>query len=365
MEAWKMGVKVRISKGKLYLDIYWNGRRWWEPLRLSVCPDNRQNKAIMKLAEVCRSKREAQIVSGEWNLLDPIAGKTPLYSYIQGLGAKRTKRNRLNSVLVKLKNYPGGETLQLGQITAKWFENFRDYLLKDCGLKQNTAASYETAIRMALKQAVRESILPSSPADGVKAIGGIEANRIFLTENEVKSIAQTETLSDLEVTVKKAFLFACYTGLRVSDLKSITWGDIQHGPDQIIKRQKKTKDIVYVPLNKTAWGIINDEAVHRHDEKVFPLLEEEGYTRLRALAKRAEITKWIGWHTARHTFAVLSLEAGAEIYTVCKLLGHTDVKTTQVYAKATDKMKRAAVDALPAIELEVKKQADDSTAPNG
>jgi site-specific recombinase XerD len=353
-----MGVNVRISKGKLYLDIYWNGRRWWEALHLSVCSQSKQNKAILKLAEVCRSKREAQIVSGEWGLLDPLAGKVSLYSYVQGLGAKRTKKNRLNSVLGKLKSYPGGETLQLGQVTAKWVENFRDYLLNECGLKQNTAASYETAIRIALKQAVRDSILPVNPADGVKAIGGIESHRIFLTESEVKSIALAEASDELEITVKKAFLFACYTGLRVSDLKSITWGDVQHGSNQLIKRQKKTKDIVYVPLNKTAGEIINHKALHPHEEKVFPLLESEGYTRLRALAQRAGIKKRIGWHTARHTFAVLSLEAGAEIYTVSKLLGHTDVKTTQVYAKVTDKLKRAAVDALPAIELGCKKVAE-------
>jgi integrase len=155
--------------------------------------------------------------------------------------------------------------------------------------------------------------------------------------------------------VKKAFLFSCYTGLRISDLKTLIWGDIQHGPDQIIKRQKKTKEIVYIPLNKIAWGIINDGYLHNYTETIFPLLEKVLYYTLRTLAKRAGIEKKIGWHTARHTFAVLSLEAGAEIYTVSKLLGHTDVKTTQVYAKATDKMKRAVVDALPEIELKVKK----------
>jgi site-specific recombinase XerD len=62
------------------------------------------------------------------------------------------------------------------------------------------------------------------------------------------------------------------------------------------------------------------------------------------------VRKRIGWHTARYTLAVLALEAGAELYTVSRRLGHTDIKTTQVYAKATDKLKRAAVDALPKLE---------------
>jgi site-specific recombinase XerD len=68
-------------------------------------------------------------------------------------------------------------------------------------------------------------------------------------------------------------------------------------------------------------------------------------------ATRAGIQKHIGWHTARHTFAVISLESGADIYTVSKLLGHTNIRTTQIYAKATDKMKRDAVNALPAINF--------------
>ncbi|MDR1301459.1 MAG: tyrosine-type recombinase/integrase [Treponema sp.] len=68
-------------------------------------------------------------------------------------------------------------------------------------------------------------------------------------------------------------------------------------------------------------------------------------------AKKAELEKKISWHTARHTFAVVSLEAGAEIYTILKLLGHTNLKTTQVYAKATDKMKREAVNGLPEIVI--------------
>jgi hypothetical protein len=147
MEAWNMGIKVRESKGKLYLDIYWKGRRWWEPLHLSVCTDKKQHREILKMAEICRGKREAQIVSDEWGFLGLLAGKKALYAYVQGLSSKRTKTGRLHLMLGKLKDFPrGGEAIQIGQITAKWLEDFRGYLLKDCGLKQNSAASYYTAV---------------------------------------------------------------------------------------------------------------------------------------------------------------------------------------------------------------------------
>jgi site-specific recombinase XerD len=104
-----------------------------------------------------------------------------------------------------------------------------------------------------------------------------------------------------------------------------------------------------------AWSIINDGTIHKYTDFIFPLLSmlkrTTRFDRFQKWATRAGIEKHIGWHTARHTFAVLSLESGVEIFTVSKLLGHTSIKTTQIYAKATDKMKREAVNALPEIKI--------------
>jgi integrase len=136
---------------------------------------------------------------------------------------------------------------------------------------------------------------------------------------------------------------------------TITWGDIEHNPLQIVKRQKKTKVKVFIPLSSMAWSIINDGTIHKYSELIFPMLtmikRTLRFERLQKWVASTGLQKHIGWHTARHTFAVLSLESGAEIYTVSKLLGHRDIKTTQVYAKATDKMKREAVNALPVINI--------------
>jgi site-specific recombinase XerD len=121
-----------------------------------------------------------------------------------------------------------------------------------------------------------------------------------------------------------------------------------------MKKQKKTGNRVYIPLSESAWKAINDGAIHNFKDKIFPALSalRHDYREiLKGWAKAAGIQKNVAWHTARRTFAVLSLEGGAGIYTVSKLLGHTSLDTTQVYARATDKLKRAAVDALPAVEI--------------
>jgi len=345
-----MSVKIREKNGYLYLDIYCNGRRKWEALHLTVSSDRRQNREVMRLAEICRSKRELQVVSGEWGLSDPCGGKKNFYLYLSELKGNVSK----NSVLKVLERYPGGSSIQIGQINEKWLNDFQEYLLNDCNLSGSTPHIYEKTIRIALKKAERERIIASNPAVRVKAIKKTESNRVFLNVDEIQKMAAYPVNTDLYADVKKAFLFSCCTGLRISDLRTLTWENIEHNPPQIIKNQKKTGRKVFIPLNETAWKIINDGSMHSCAEAVFPLVSSSTWTMneyLMRWAQRAGVQKQIGWHTARHTFAVLSLESGADIYTVSRLLGHTDVQTTQIYAKATDKMKREAVNALPQIEI--------------
>jgi integrase len=207
---------------------------------------------------------------------------------------------------------------------------------------------------MALNKAVRENIIPRNPAGAVKSISVPDADKVYLAPDELQRLADTPLKGELGGEVRKAFLFSCFTGLRVSDLKSLSWGDIELNPLQLIKRQKKTGNKVYVPLHETAWKLINDGTIHSHTDLVFPRfggIKDAVNNYLSRWAEKAGIEKKIGWHTGRHTAAVLLLEGGAEIYTVSKLLGHTDLKTTLVYAKATDKMKRQAVNGLPEINI--------------
>jgi integrase len=142
--------------------------------------------------------------------------------------------------------------------------------------------------------------------------------------------------------------------LRISDIKSLKWGDIELDPLQIIKRQKKTQRAVYVPLKETTWGIINDGKEHNPLDKVFSLLantKSQTNQYLIKWAERAGIKKPVGWHTARRTFATWELEHGVDIYTVSKLLGHKNIKQVAKYAQATDKLRCSAVAALPEIKI--------------
>jgi integrase len=349
-----MSVKVREKRGKLYLDVYMGGKRTWEALHLAITNDKYQNKEIMRMAEICRSKKETQLLAGSWNIQDPTAGKKRFLTYLEELAKARINNDYIIGCIRYLKKYTNGNTIQLSQITPQWVDGLQKYLLNETKLSPTTAYDYSKAIRMALRKAVNDNILIKNPAESVKGLPEPETDLIFLNIDEVQKLANTELSGELGAEIKNAFIFACYTGLRISDIKTLAWGDIERNPIQIIKRQKKTKRAVYVPLNDTAWNIIDDSAGHNPDDRIFSLLantKSQTNQYLIKWAEKAGIKKPVGWHTARRTFATWELEHGADIYTVAKLLGHKNIKQVAKYAQATDKLRRSAVAALPGIEI--------------
>jgi site-specific recombinase XerD len=344
-----MGVNIWINRGKIYLDVYTGGRRWRESTGLSICPDKVQNKEIMRLAEILRSKKELQVVSGSNGLIDPILGKQSLFQYVKAAGEKKEKKHALNKVLPYLKKY--GADIQIGQITPVWFESLQSWLIKENNLAPKTCENYTCSIRALLKIAVRDNIIPKDPCSPVKHVVVPEKLKDYLTVDEIEKLIHTPIGGELGHEVRKAFLFGLCTGLRISDLRALTWGDINIDRMQIELKQGKTQRAVYIPLKDEAWkSIFDNTTIHRRDSLVFPLLSSSKTNTnqyLVAWGKKAGITKPMGWHITRHTFATLSLENGADLFTVQKLLGHTKIGTTQVYAKATDKKRREAIDALP------------------
>jgi site-specific recombinase XerD len=348
-----MSVKVREKRGKLYLDIYQGGKRTWESLHLELTKDKMRNKEIWRLAEICRSKRETQLLTGAWDINDPVAGKVSLIGYMEKYSKNYKNPNVVNCCIKYIKEFHSG-SIQLIQVTPKWIDDFQSFLLKKNNLSQGTAAFYARILRSALKRAVTNEMILRNPADAVQKISTPEPEMIFLNINEVKALAGVSIDDSYGAEVRRAFLFSCYTGLRISDIETLTWGKIETNPMQIIKSQEKTKNPAYIPLSKSAQALIVDGKPHTQSENVFNLSDHNrrtSYNYLRDWAERAGIKKTIGWHTARRTFATMALENGADIYTVAKLLGHVNISNVAKYAKVTDKLRLEAVNALPEIGI--------------
>jgi len=348
-----MGVSVQNKGSTLYLVISQGRKRIWQSLGLKLTGDARQDKDIYKLADITRSKREMQIVSGEWGIVDQTGGSMSLLAYARKIAEGKQAKDHLTKSLKYLEQY--GAEIQLSQISASWIEDYQNWLLRESGLGKSTVSHYSAALRLVLRRAERDLLIIRNPAKGVRGITPPETIKEYLTAAELQQLYNTELGGQLGAEVKRAFLFAAFTGLRVSDLRTLTWADIKRDTMQLIKRQQKTGRIVSEPLHATAWELIEAGALSKRTSPVFPLLaatQANTNQYLKQWAERAGIQKNIGWHTARHTFATLALQYGADFYTVSKLLGHTKTQTTAVYIQAGDKGKRDAVDGLPGLVMQ-------------
>lgn len=202
----------------------------------------------------------------------------------------------------------------------------------------NTRNHYIAALRHIYDCAVREEILDRNPFRDIKKERIVPA-REFLSESEVRALVDAPC--EIPV-VKSAFLFSCFTGLRWGDLVALTRSNLQE--NYLVFRQKKTG----IPSRILIPEIVR-ELVSPGD-RLFPLPSYDVMRRvLPQWIKAAGITKVITFHCARHTFATLQISLGTDIYVVSKMLGHSDVRTTQVYAKLVDQRRDDAMNLLASL----------------
>lgn len=361
MEYKKEPVKLRqrkTSKGltSLYLDIYSRGRRKYEYLHLYLIPEkNRQdkekNKQTLRLAEAVCAKRIVEIRNHEFGFMNDTS-EVLFFDYFQTLcdtrnGDKNSGTKCIwESCLKHMKMYEKKE-ITLANIDSRWIDGFKEYLSKS-NLSINTQWLYFSKLRAALKKAYNDGILMRDVLRGISSVKKAETTRMYLTLDEMRVLADTECNNDV---CKRAFLFSCLTGLRKSDVENLTWADVHEQGEftRIVFRQQKTKGQEYLDISKEAVMLMGDRK--QNSTHVFELaVSDVKINRVIAKwVKTAGIDKKITFHCARHSFATLMLDTGTDIYTVSKLLGHSDVATTQIYAKVLDKNKQAAVANMPKI----------------
>lgn len=147
-------------------------------------------------------------------------------------------------------------------------------------------------------------------------------------------------------------LLSCLTGLRKSDIQKLTWSEVQKFGEytRIVFKQKKTGGQEYLDITPQAEKYLGERG--NPDDFVFVGFTYGSWTslELQRWSLTAGLKKNLTFHCGRHTFAVLMLDLGADIYTVSKLLGHKELATTQIYAKVLDKNKQNAVSLIPNIE---------------
>jgi integrase len=273
--------------------------------------------------------------------------------------SKDRHRNSSQSIIVNwnrvwelLKLFTNNQSLPFSQINLSKAEEIRRFMLTaPCGgnkkgtVSHNTAATYYSIFKAGLKQAFIDGYLTVDISAKIKGIQDQESRREHLSVEELNILA--ETPCDRPI-LKRAALFSALTGVRHCDIQKLKWKEIQIVGEQVRLNftQQKTKGVEYMPISEQAYELCGEPG--KPEQLVFEDLPDPSWISgpLKRWIKSAGITRNITFHCFRHTYATLQLAGGTDIYTVSKMLGHTNVKTTQIYAKVVDEKKQKATKAI-------------------
>lgn len=371
----KEPVKVRTKKladgsESYYLDIYVDGKRQYEFLKLYRLPEinarvKEQNRATLAAVETIKSKRIIELTNNKAGLKNTSGRSKMLLSDWMRTFYEEQKRRGVRGVKLLgtvsnlVSTYIGKNKVRMGDIDKNFRVAFIRWLQSEYKttwgnpLSPKSMSDYVGYFSTALNAAVRADIIPENPFMSLTPTERIkvpESKREFLTVDEIKTLIATECPRE---DVKRAYLFACYCGLRLSDIYALRWRDLSKDGEQwraSVVMQKTTTPI-FLPLSSQAMKWIPERGDAPDDGKVFDgLIAEPNINKVLAKwVKAAGITKKITYHTSRHSFATMMLTLGADLYTTSKLLGHSNVKTTQIYAKIVDSKKVEAVNLVDGV----------------
>lgn len=229
-------------------------------------------------------------------------------------------------------------------LTVEYCQGFLTYMLSltthnRTKMMASTANNNLNKLKCVLRQAYEERRIKDNIATRLKHAKEANTRREFLTLEEVKMLANTPCEKPV---VKSAALFSCLTGLRISDIIRLQWENIIRGADggwcmHIVT--KKTRTEAVLPLSDEALALCGERSTGQvfkgMTQALLPLY-------LKDWIRSAGITKHITFHCFRHTYATLQLAAGTDLYTISKMLTHSTVATTQVYADVVNDLKRKA-----------------------
>ena len=266
----------------------------------------------------------------------PVNVTFPVFAriYVQESDRKRsTKENLMTTVTVLQEFRPG---LDFKDITYTFLKDFEVHL-KEKGNSVNTVAKHMRQLRTLVNEAINQGYIPSDAYPFRKyKIKQEKGRKEFLTPDELKRLENLDVDKKLR-HVLDAFLFCCYTGLRYSDFCQLTPENIirVNGKRWLYFKSVKTDVEIRLPLHLLfegkALAVLERYDIVTDFAKIGP--NSEANKHLAQLATLARIRKHITYHTARHTCATLLVHQGVPITTVQKLLGHTSVRTTEVYSE--------------------------------
>lgn len=247
-----------------------------------------------------------------------------------------------------LKEEYGMEDIKLKKLNYRFISDFEQYLRKyrpstRTKCTNNGAMKHMERLKKMSRLAVRLDWIAKDPFENYK-LRFEKTERAYLTKREIRLIEETTFKKEGVEKCKDVFLFSCYTGLSYIDLKALTPDHVLKGidgNDWLFTKRIKTDEKLKIPLLPQAKEIIK-KYENSNERKVMKVLlpvysnQKVNYY-LKEICKACKIYKKVTFHTARHTFATtVTLSNGVPIETVSKMLGHTKLSTTQIYARVLE-----------------------------
>ncbi|MDL2214605.1 site-specific integrase [Dysgonomonas sp. OttesenSCG-928-M03] len=231
--------------------------------------------------------------------------------------------------------------IPIKEIEPQFIEDYYAYLLEERKLAGSTLLTAVTKLKQIMLIAQRKGYIHVNPFAGFR-FKAKTRDRGYLTEDELKRFMSVELRRYKQRQVRDIFVFQAFTGLAYSDVKKLTFDDIQTSFDGelwLIAKRKKTNATFYVKLLPVAKQLIEQYRLVAKNNYIFPVptFGDSMNRCLQRIAKLCGITKRVTSHMARHSFATtVCLSKGVPIETVSQMLGHSCITTTQIYAKITN-----------------------------
>lgn len=305
------------------------------------------NKSMLQNAELIRCQRIQSIINQDFGFIDHTKGRESFIEYFREAMNESTNYRNWENAFKHFCNYTKGECC-FDDITVEFCQGFLTHMLKlktpsGGTMKASTANNNFGKLIAVIRRAVAAGRLKDNIIPFLKPAKEEKTKKEFLTHEELKRLAATPCKHEV---FKAASLFSCLTGLRISDIIALRWENICEAPDGgwcLRLTTRKTKTEATLPLSDEALRLCGE----RGTGQVFKgMAKSLCPVYLKDWIAAAGITKHITFHCFRHTFATLQIASGTDIYTVSKMLTHTNVTTTQVYADVVSELKREAANKI-------------------
>ena len=239
--------------------------------------------------------------------------------------------------------------VELSTISTKDLMNYFEHRIRISSIYR--ARIDRINLGSALNKAVTEKYLISNPCDGIKRFKIPEKQPLFFTETDFKLLMNVVEVQDLKDIIE----FALNTGLKQMELLTLEWNQINFKDNLLILDNRnhltKSKKIRTIPLNIKVLQILTERERHTHSNLVFtfnnlPIKQDFISKTFKKFVKKANLNSKLNFHSLRHTFASWLVQRGVSIYEISKLLGHSDIKTTEIYSHLRAEDLRKSVNLL-------------------